>query len=98
MSNLQDFTKLGPGMALAVMATLYGLVLAQGLYVPLANAVAELGQRTAVASELLGQGLAAIADGRSIYELGLLAGQRGGDRAVADSAPVGSAADGERAA
>ncbi len=89
MSNLQDFTKLGPGMALAVMATLYGLVLAQGVYVPLATAVGELGQRTAVASELLGAGLAAIADGRSIYELGLLAGQHGGaERAATEGAPV----------
>lgn len=96
MSNLQDFTKLGPGMALAVMATLYGLVLAQGVYVPLATAVGELGQRTAVASELLGAGLAAIADGRSIYELGLLAGQHGGQERVAADAPV--AKEDERAA
>ena len=97
MSNLQDFTKLGPGMALAVMATLYGLVLAQGVYVPLATAVGELGQRTAVASELLGAGLAAIADGRSIYELGLLAGQHGGQDRVATDAATATK-EGERAA
>jgi chemotaxis protein MotA len=75
LTNLRDFDKLGPGMALAIMTTLYGLVLAQGVYVPLAAAVGELGQHTAVAAELLGRGLAAIADGRSIYELRLLSGQ-----------------------
>lgn len=96
MTNLSDFTKLGPGMALAVMATLYGLVLAQGVYVPLATSLGELGQRTAVASELIGQGLAAIADGRSIYELGLLAGQRGGDDRPGDGAAPPR--EGERAA
>ena len=78
LTNLRDFDKLGPGMALAIMTTLYGLVLAQGVYVPLAAAVAELGQRTAVAAELLGRGLSGIADGRSIYELRLLAGQGAG--------------------
>jgi chemotaxis protein MotA len=78
LTNLRDFDKLGPGMALAIMTTLYGLVLAQGVYVPLAAAVGELGQRTAVAAELLGRGLATIADGRSIYELRLLAGHAGG--------------------
>jgi len=57
-------------------------VLAQGVYVPLAAAVGEMGQRTAVAAELLGRGLAAIADGRSVYELKVLAGQ-----ASADDAP-----------
>jgi chemotaxis protein MotA len=74
LTNLSDFEKLGPGMALAIMTTLYGLVLAQAIYVPLAAAVGELGQRTAVAAELLGRGLAGVADGRSIYELRLLAG------------------------
>jgi chemotaxis protein MotA len=74
LTNLRDFDKLGPGMALAIMTTLYGLVLAQGVYVPLAAAVGELGARTAVAAELLGRGLGAIADGRSIYELQILSG------------------------
>jgi len=83
LTNLRDFDKLGPGMALAIMTTLYGLVLAQGVYVPLAAAVGEMGQRTAVAAELLGRGLAAIADGRSVYELKVLAGQA----QVDDAAP-----------
>ena len=90
LTNLRDFDKLGPGMALAIMTTLYGLVLAQGVYVPLAAAVGEMGQRTAVAAELLGRGLAAIADGRSIYELKVLAGQA----TVEDATPRGE----ERAA
>ncbi|HJZ88488.1 MAG TPA: MotA/TolQ/ExbB proton channel family protein [Polyangia bacterium] len=77
LTNLKDFDKLGPGMALAIMTTLYGLVLAQGVYVPLAAAVGEMGQRIAVAGELLARGLGAIADGRSIYELRVLAGQGG---------------------
>lgn len=85
LTNLRDFDKLGPGMALAIMTTLYGLVLAQGVYVPLAAAVGEMGQRTAVAAELLGRGLAAIADGRSIYELKVLAGQA----QVEDATPRG---------
>jgi chemotaxis protein MotA len=83
LTNLRDFDKLGPGMALAIMTTLYGLVMAQGVYVPLAAAVGEMGQRTAVAAELLGRGLAAIADGRSVYELKVLAGQA----QVDDAAP-----------
>ena len=83
LTNLKDFDKLGPGMALAITTTLYGLVLAQGVYVPLAAAVGEMGQRTAVAAELLGRGLAAIADGRSVYELKVRAGQASAD----DGAP-----------
>jgi chemotaxis protein MotA len=91
LTNLKDFEKLGPGMALAIMTTLYGLVLAQAVYVPLAAAVGELGQRTAVAAELLGRGLGAIADGRSIYELKILAGGEG-EAAAPQATPAKSEA------
>ena len=41
---LKDFDKLGPGMALAVMSTFFGLVLSQVAYVPLAKIIERYGQ------------------------------------------------------
>lgn len=37
LNNLDDPTKLGPGMALALITTLYGSVLAQLIFIPLAD-------------------------------------------------------------
>lgn len=71
---LKDFDKLGPGMALAVMSTFYGLVLSQALYVPLAKIVERFGQDTSVTAELLGRALGAIADGRALAEVRILGG------------------------
>jgi chemotaxis protein MotA len=69
---LKDFDKLGPGMALAVMSTFYGLVLSQVLFVPMAKIIERHGQDTAVTADLLGRALNAIADGRALSELRVL--------------------------
>jgi chemotaxis protein MotA len=69
---LKDFDKLGPGMALAVTSTLYGLVLAQVVFVPLARILERYGQDTGVSAELLGRALAAIADGKALSEVRVL--------------------------
>jgi chemotaxis protein MotA len=71
---LKDFDKLGPGMALAVMSTFYGLLLSQALFVPLAKVIERHGQDTAVTAELLGRALSAIADGRALSEVRVLGG------------------------
>lgn len=70
---LKDFDKLGPGMALAVMSTFYGLVISQSLYVPLAKVIERYGQDSSVTAELLARALGAIADGRSLAEVRVLA-------------------------
>jgi chemotaxis protein MotA len=69
---LKDFDKLGPGMALAVMSTFYGLLLSQVLYVPLAKLIERYGQDTSVTAELLGRALDAIAGGRALSEVRVL--------------------------
>ena len=86
---LKDFDKLGPGMALAVMSTFYGLVLSQTLYVPLSKIVERHGQDTSVTAELLGRALAAIADGRALSEVRVLGGATGAAAVEAAAAATG---------
>ena len=40
---MRDFDKLGPGMAIALLTTFYGLLLAHIIYLPLARMIAEHG-------------------------------------------------------
>ena len=75
--NLKNFEQLGPAMAVAQLATFYGLILAYGLWAPLARCIETYGRNTSVAARLLERGLASIAEGRSLYDLRLLAGPEG---------------------
>jgi chemotaxis protein MotA len=90
LMNLKNFEQLGPAMAVAQLATLYGLLLAYGLWMPLAKRIEGYGRDQEVAARLVERGLISIAEGRSLYDLRLLAGEDGG-------VPAGAAA-GENAA
>jgi len=72
LKALKDFDKLGPGMALAVMSTFFGLVLSQVLFVPLAKVIERYGQDLSVTAELLGRALHAISEGRALSEVRVL--------------------------
>jgi len=72
LQNLRDFEQLGPAMAVAQLATFYGLILAYGLWGPLAKRIETYGRELSVASRLLERGLGSIAEGRSLYDLRLL--------------------------
>jgi chemotaxis protein MotA len=87
---LKDFEKLGPGMALAVMSTFFGLLLSQVVFVPLAKVIERYGQDTSVTAELLGRALGAIADGRALSEVRVLGGS--GSNGASDGASSESVA------
>jgi chemotaxis protein MotA len=76
--NLKDFQQIGPAMAVAQLATFYGLILAYGLWSPLARRIETYGRELSVSARLLERGLTSIAEGRSLYDLRLLGGDSGG--------------------
>lgn len=87
LMHLKNFEQLGPAMAVAQLATFYGLILAYGLWSPLAKRIETYGRELSVGARLLERGLGSIAEGRSLYELRLLSG--GGP---AEPAPMEQAA------
>jgi chemotaxis protein MotA len=72
--NLRNFEQIGPGMAVAQLATFYGLILAYGIWGPLAKRVDSYGRDLSVGARLLERGLIGIAEGRSLHDLRLLGG------------------------
>jgi chemotaxis protein MotA len=65
MQNLADPSKLGHGIAAAFTATVYGIGLANLLFLPMANKLKVVVQRRALLSEMLIEGLIAIAQGEN---------------------------------
>ncbi|MCK6548207.1 MotA/TolQ/ExbB proton channel family protein [Myxococcota bacterium] len=68
-ANMRDSASLGPGMAIALLATLYGLVLCYCFYMPLALRVrgylsAGMGEQRAIE-----QAMGLILDGRPVHEV-----------------------------
>ena len=78
LMNLRNFEQIGPGMAVAQLATFYGLILAYGLWGPLAKRVESYGRDLSVSGRLLERGLIGIAEGRSLHDLRLLGGDGAG--------------------
>jgi len=78
LMNLKNFEQLGPAMAVAQLATFYGLILAYGVWAPFAKRIENYGRNLSVQARLLDRGLASIAEGRSLYDLRLLSGAGGG--------------------
>ena len=78
LMNLRNFEQIGPGMAVAQLATFYGLILAYGLWGPLAKRVDSYGRDLSVSGRLLERGLIGIAEGRSLHDLRLLGGDGAG--------------------
>jgi chemotaxis protein MotA len=69
LRDLTNFTQLGPSMALALLCTLYGLVLANGLYQPLARMVHAHSLAIAEQARLLTRALALLAAGKPIADV-----------------------------
>jgi chemotaxis protein MotA len=65
MQNLADPTKLGKGIAAAFVATIYGIGLANLLFLPVANKLKLAVQNQAHIQEMLIEGLIAIAQGEN---------------------------------
>lgn len=63
MENLSDPSKLGAGIAVAFVATIYGVGLANLVYLPMANKIKLHADRLIVAREMLVDGLVGIANG-----------------------------------
>jgi chemotaxis protein MotA len=86
LMNLRNFEQLGPAMAVAQLATLYGLILAYGIWAPFARRIESYGRNLSVGARLLERGLTSIAEGRSLYDLRLLAGSSASVPSTAEAA------------
>jgi len=69
LRDLSNFAQLGPSMALALLCTLYGLVLANGLYQPLARMVHAHSLSCAEDARLLSRALALLAEGKPVADV-----------------------------
>lgn len=86
LANMQDFENLGPGMAIALLTTFYGLLLAHLLYLPLARLIADRRAQRAENLNLIADTMLKIGRRRPLHEIQQLVG--------ADTRPGG--ADGTR--
>jgi len=74
LKDLRNFDRLGPSMALALLCTLYGLVLANGLYQPLARLVHVHAVATLEEARLLSRALILVAEGKPLADVRALFG------------------------
>lgn len=65
MENLSDPSKLGPGIAVAFVATIYGVGMANLFLLPIANKLKAVVNREAQSREMLIEGVVAIAEGEN---------------------------------
>lgn len=65
MRNLADPEQLGPGIAIAFVATIYGVALANLLFIPIANKLRMCINERSQYRELMIEGIVAIADGEN---------------------------------
>jgi chemotaxis protein MotA len=65
MGNLSDPSMLGPGIATAFVATIYGITSANILFLPMANKIKQLVHRHSHYEEMLIEGIVAIAEGEN---------------------------------
>jgi chemotaxis protein MotA len=65
MENLSDPTRLGAGIAVAFVATIYGVGLANLAFLPIANKLKSLISRQVLMREMLVDGLVGIAKGEN---------------------------------
>ncbi len=69
LANMRDFEKLGPGMAIALLTTFYGLILAHVVYLPIARMISEHGALRSENLNLTIEGMLKLARRRPIHEL-----------------------------
>ncbi len=71
MQNLSDPAKLGSGIAIAFVATIYGVGLANLVFLPVANKLKSQVQVLVLSQELLLEGILAIAEGENPHNVEL---------------------------
>ncbi len=71
MQNLTDPEKLGSGIAIAFVATIYGVGLANLVFLPVANKLKALLNHQSMAQELMLEGILAIAEGENPHNVEL---------------------------
>lgn len=69
LKDLSRFEQLGPSMALALLCTLYGLLLANGVYQPLGRLIHSYATVSVEEGRLLGRALALLAEGKPLADL-----------------------------
>jgi chemotaxis protein MotA len=74
LKDLRNFDHLGPSMALALLCTLYGLVLANGIYQPLARLVHVHAVATMEEARLLSRALILVGEGKPLADVRALFG------------------------
>jgi chemotaxis protein MotA len=77
LKDLRNFDHLGPSMALALLCTLYGLVLANGVYQPLARLVHVHAVATLEEARLLSRALILVGEGKPLADVRALFGVDG---------------------
>lgn len=65
LGNLQDVSALGPGMAVALITTMYGSMMANMICIPIAKKLAARSSRETVSMELMVEGILAIQAGEN---------------------------------
>ena len=83
LKDLRNFEQLGPAMALALLCTLYGLVLANGFYQPLARLVHVRAVVIQEESRLLARALVLVGEGKPLADVRTLFGEDGAAAAAA---------------
>jgi chemotaxis protein MotA len=65
MGNLEDPGRVGPGIAVAFVATIYGVALANLFFLPIASKLRSCVREAAQYREMIIEGIIAIADGEN---------------------------------
>jgi len=69
MENLSDPSKLGTGIAVAFVATIYGVGLANLVFLPVANKLKSISHRQLQAREMIVEGIVAISQGENPHNI-----------------------------
>lgn len=89
LRDLHNFERLGPSMALALLCTLYGLVLANGLYQPLARLIHVRAVAAQEEARLITRALTLISEGKPLADVRALFGEPSREGAAAPDLAVG---------
>ena len=65
LKDLDDPTRIGPGMAVALITTLYGAVISNAFFLPMAEKLAFLNKQELMAKEIILRGILAIQSGEN---------------------------------
>ena len=65
LGDLDDPTAIGPGMAVALITTLYGAIISNAFFLPLAEKLAVLNKQELMTKEIILRGILAIQSGEN---------------------------------